>query len=154
MLKKIRSYLVLLVTLFGLVGCTNREINYENLAQHKDLVEETDYGNISMSFSLLNGDDIRTFHTRPGKKYNFEYTYLITEGSILLQFRDSEDNVLDEVLLSDEEYKLEKTKLESENDGSVNIYEFGSLTRIYSRDVEIKIVISGINAKGKLSVKW
>ncbi len=146
--------IVLVLVSTSLVGCSNKEINYESMAQHKDLFEETEYGSINMIFSLLNGDNIRTFHTKPGKKYEFNYAYLIEEGFIALQFRDSEDNVLDEISLSAEEYKSEKSKLESEHDGSVNINEFGSMTTIMSKDDEIKIVISGKDAKGKLHIKW
>ena len=146
--------IVLVLVSISLVGCSNKEINYESTAQHKDLFEETEYGSINMTFALLNGDDIRAFHTKPGEKYEFNYTYLITEGFIALQFRDSEDNVLEEISLSGEQYKSEKLKLESEHDGSVNIDEFGSMTTIISKDNEIKIVISGKDAKGKLHIKW
>ena len=153
---KARLLIVTVVVLISisLIGCSNKEIYYESMAQHNELIEETEYGSINMTFSLLNGDDIRTFNAKAGKKYVFNYSYLITGGLISLQFLDSEDNVLDEILLSSDEYESEKAKLENEHEGAVNIDEFVSMTSITSKDDKIKILISGKDAKGKLLVKW
>ena len=151
---KLYAAIVLILVSISFVGCSNKEIRYESMAQHDELFEETEYGSINMNFSLLNGDDIRTFQTKPGEEHEFNYTYLITEGIISLQFRDSEDNVLEEISLSAEEYRSGMLKLESEHDGEVNIHEFGSMTTITSKDHEVRIVISGKDAKGKLHIEW
>lgn len=154
MKKNFFILLVLLAAMVVLSGCAKKEIVYEGMAEHKDLIEETEYGNIRMSFSRLNGSDIRTFESKPDKVYAFKYTYLITEGFISLQFRDSMDNVLEEILLSSEDYETEKNKLPGGQEGRANIQEFGSQRSVKSTDKAIKIVINGNEAKGHFNITW
>ncbi|PKM66202.1 MAG: hypothetical protein CVU95_12790 [Firmicutes bacterium HGW-Firmicutes-2] len=151
---KCRYVAVMCLIVVSIVGCTKREIDYESIADHKNFVESTEYGNINMEFSLLNGNDIRSFDSKRGKEYQFDYEYLVTEGSILLQFRDSEDKIIDEVLLTEDEYLDAVYNLESEHEGEVNLYKFGSNITIDSKDEKIKIVISGDNAKGRINISW
>lgn len=144
-LRKIAiSFFVFIFILF--TGCSRNTLEIESIANHKDIVEDSEYGKIIMEFSELDGEDIRSFSAKQGKIYKFEYKYLITEGTIALQFRDSKDNVITEIILSEDEYK--------DSEGKVEMHEFGGNVEVKSSDQKIKIVIIGKEAKGKINITW
>jgi hypothetical protein len=135
-------------------GCSRNTLEFENIASHKDIVEESEYGKIKMEFSKLDGEDIRSFNTKQGKTYKFGYKYLITEGAIVLQFRDSKDNIITEIILSEDDYKDAKKETEKDDGGQVKIHEFGSNIKVKSSDQKIKIAIIGKEASGKIKITW
>ncbi|MBS7528771.1 hypothetical protein KHM83_19065 [Fusibacter paucivorans] len=151
---KIMKILMLLACMFFLSSCSKPNIEFESMAEHTSLEEETQYGNMALTFSNLNGEAIRSFKSRTGKAYTFSYNYLITEGALKLQFRDSQDNVLSELAFSEETYQTAIDSLQEENEGEVNIIEIGSNVTIESADEKIKIVLIGNNAKGKIQITW
>ncbi|MCT4542425.1 MAG: nucleotidyltransferase domain-containing protein [Vallitalea sp.] len=138
-LKKIISCFFICILIF--TACSRKSLEFESIANHVNVVEESEYGKIKMEFSKLDGEDIRSFSAKEGKTYAFEYAYLITEGTIELQFRDSQDNVITKITLSEDEYKEAKKELKKDND--VEVYEFGSTIQVKSNDKKIKIAIIG-----------
>lgn len=91
------------------VGCSSRNtLEFENISNHIDITEDSKYGKIMMEFSMLDGENIRTFSAKQGKIYKFDYKYLIKEGTIRLQFRDSKDDIITEIILSEDGYKNAK----------------------------------------------
>jgi hypothetical protein len=63
-------------------------------------------------------------------------------------------NVLSELAFSEETYQTAIDSLQEENEGEVNIIEFGSNVTVESADEKIKIVLIGNNAKGKIQITW
>ncbi len=154
MKKRIVLLYCIAIIFVVLTGCNKKTLQIESLTNHKETIEESEYGKISMEFSLLDGEDIRSFTAKKGEKYTFDYEYLIMEGTVTLQFRDSKDNIISQIILSDEEYKTEMKRSEKESDGEVNLHLFGSNISIISNDDKIKIAIIGKDAKGKLELSW
>lgn len=103
---------------------------------------------------MLDGENIRTFSAKQGKIYKFDYKYLIKEGTIRLQFRDSKDDIITEIILSEDGYKNAKKEIEKDAEEKVEIHEFGGNIKIKSRDQKIKIAIIGEKARGKISITW
>lgn len=151
---KLPKIIILLLTILMLTGCENKTLEISSIADHTGLVENSKYGEINMEFSNLDGEDIRSFSSKKGKKYEFNYNYLIKEGNLTIQFRDSEDNIIEEIDISEDEYIKALEQLESENDGPVQLYEFCKTTGIESSDNKIKIALIGDNAKGKIQLTW
>ncbi|MCT4544484.1 MAG: hypothetical protein N4A63_13135 [Vallitalea sp.] len=135
-------------------ACSKKSLEFESIANHVNVVEESEYGKIKMEFAKLDGEDIRSFSSKEGKIYAFKYSYLIAEGTIELQFRDSQDNVITKITLSEDEYKEAKKDLKKDSDGEVEVYEFGSTIHVKSSDKKIKIAIIGKDAKGNINITW
>ncbi|QUI24113.1 hypothetical protein HZI73_18235 [Vallitalea pronyensis] len=153
-MKLQKAIICLLVFMIVLTGCRKETLEFEAFANHMGLVEESEYGKIMMEFSKLDGEDIRSFSTQEGKKYEFQYNYLITEGAIEVQFRDSQGNVITSINLSEDEYKEEKESLQEESNGPVEIHEFCRVISVKSRDKRIKIALIGKEAKGNFNITW
>jgi|GEM_PF-2761895 len=144
----------LIVFIFS-VGCSSKAtLEFDSIADHKDVVEESEYGKISMEFLTLDGENIRSFSAKPDKVYEFDYDYLVTKGNIKLQFRDSDDHIINEIVLSEEEYISAKEEIEKETEGAVEVHEFGRSVKVKSRDHRLKIYIIGSEASGKLNIIW
>ncbi len=151
--KLFAIYIITMIFVMLITGCNKKTLQNEGLANHKEVTEDSEYGKISMKFLRLDGENIRSFSAKKGKGYKFDYDYLITDGTITLQFRDSKDNIISEAILSDQEYIEEMEKLLEESD-SVKIYFFGKTINVLSNDDKIKIAIIGDNASGELKLTW
>ncbi|QSX04680.1 hypothetical protein JYG23_08150 [Sedimentibacter sp. zth1] len=156
---KIMKYVLYILLISVLVtGCSviDKEIKIESIANHKEIKEDLEYGNIKMEFELLDGEDIRSFVVKKNKSYKFDIEYIITEGTLTLEFRDSKNNKLEEIVITEEEYKSELEKLKKENpeSGNTQIYTFGTTLNLKSSDNQMKIVLKGENAKGKINIEW
>lgn len=150
-MKKIM--IVLIVAMFLLTGCAEETLKYESMANHVDLVEESEYGSISLEFSELDGENIRSFESKKGQDYKFDYDYLITEGSLTIEFRDSKDNILEEFVLDESEYINALESLKEDNETAA-LHGIGSSISVKASDDKIKIVIVGEKAKGKFKIVW
>lgn len=156
-LRKIKYVLCILFISVLAVGCSifNKEIKVESMANHKNIKEDLKYGNFKIEFDLLDGVDIRSFEVRKNKIYNFKIEYGVTSGELILEFRDSKNNKLKEINLS-EEYNtgLKQLKEENKDAGDVHLGSIGTILDLKSDDNQIKIVLKGKNAKGKINIEW
>ncbi len=148
-----RIKVIIVVTLIAallLFGCKRKELIYEKIANHTNVVEDSSYGRIEMSFDILDGENVRSFETKPGITYNFDYDYNINEGDIKIIFTDSEKNTLAQTEWSSEiEKKLKKSEC-----STAILWGHGGNKKIESTDSEIRIVIFGKEASGSVKVEW
>ncbi len=149
-------YIFLICLLVTSCSSIDKEIKIESMANHKNIKEELEYRSIKMEFELLDGEDIRSFEVKKNKSYKFDIEYVITEGTLTLEFRDSKNNKIKEIVITDSEYKNEVELLKKKNPetSDIQIYAFGTNLRLKSSDNQIKIVLIGDNAKGKISINW
>jgi adenylate cyclase len=152
MMKKIIFIVILVGVIF--TGCAKKTIEYESIANHVDLVEESEYGSISLEFSELDGENIRSFKSKKRKEYKFDYEYLITEGSLTIEFRDSKDNIIETFVLDESEYVDALESLKKDPGETVTLHEIGSFISVKSSDSRIKIALIGEKAKGKIKIVW
>ncbi|WP_281817218.1 hypothetical protein [Vallitalea longa] len=152
-MKSTKIVIILMIVLM-LTGCGKKTLEITSIANHTELVENSKYGEISMEFAKLDGEDIRAFSSKKGEEYKFEFNYLIKEGNLNLQFRDSQDNIISDINLSEKEYMNELEQLQQECDGDVNIEEFCRNIVIESSDNKIKVALIGEKAKGKIDIIW
>ena len=145
--------IILIIAMILLTGCADKSLDYESMANHVDLVEESEYGNVSLEFSELDGENIRSFESKKGKEYKFDYDYLITEGSLTIQFRDNKDNILEEFVLDESEYINALESLKKDNETAA-LHGIGSSISVKANDGRIKIALIGEKAKGKFKIVW
>ena len=152
-MKKYRIIIFIMVMIL-ITACGQENLTYESVANHVDLVEESEYGSISLEFSELDGENIRSFESKKGKEYKFDYDYLITEGSLTIEFRDSKDNILEEFVLDESEYINALESLKKDHGETAALHGIGSSISVKASDDKIKIAIVGEKAKGKFKIAW
>ena len=137
---------VLIIILLILTACANKDLAYESNSTYNELIDKSDYDNLSVDFAGLTGEEIRTFKTSYNKEISFNYTYLVTEGSLNVQIRNGE-----------EEYTKAKRNIANESEveiEAIEIGEFGSSMNVHSDDGIWKIVLIGENSDGKIDILW
>ena len=152
-MKKYRIIMFIMVMIL-MTACGQENLTYESIANHVDLVEVSEYGNVSLEFSELDGENIRSFKSKKGKEYKFDYDYLITEGSLTIEFRDSKDNILEEFELDESEYIIALESLKKDHGETAALHEIGSFITVKASDDKIKIALIGEKAKGKIKIVW
>lgn len=134
-----------IILIVNLTSCSKEELQFEEMANHKNVVESSQYGKIDMSFDELDGKDIRTFKTKVDKEYEFEYKYKIDSGELLIEFTDSKGNIL---------AKLPDGNELKKEDSHIKIGEVGGVIKVTSADEKIKIIINGKKASGYININW
>ncbi len=154
-MKKNTVILICFISVLSMFGCMDKNIIVEKTAEHINLIETSEYGHISLEFESLTGEDIRSFEVKKDKIYDFEYKYLITKASLKIQFKNSKDELIEEIILDSDEYfnELKKLKEENQND-SIQLIEIGRPIRLSSNDGEIKVYFIGDETEGKISIEW
>jgi len=144
-LKLLLITISLILALAGLSACAKKspELEYEKIAIHEDMIENSEYGKIDMKFKKLDGEDIRSFKAEKGKIYKFKYE--AESGEIKIQFADSEGNILDRLPDGSE------TKQSNDN---IHIGEIGGYIDVESPDEQMKIIIVGKNVEGYVNITW
>ncbi len=148
---------VLMIILIILTGCANRDLSYESHSTYNELIDKSDYGNLSVDFTGLTGEEIRTFKTSHNKEISFNYTYLVTKGKLNVQIRNGEDKILFDFMTGEEEYNKAKKNIANEYETeieAIDIGEFGSSMNVQSDDGLWKIVLIGEKADGKIDISW
>lgn len=135
----------IIVALAGLSACTKKSLEYEKIAIHEDMIEDSAYGKIDMKFKNMNGADIRSFKAEKGEIYEFNYKYQAESGDIRIQFADSKGNILGHLPDGSE------TK---QNKDNIHIGEIGGIIEVESPDEQMKIIITGNNAEGYINITW
>lgn len=148
--KKLILAILVFVSMLAFFGCSHKELTYEKTAKHDNVVEDSSYGNINMTFKKLDGEDIRAFETKPGRNYEFEYSYSITDGDIKIMFTDSKGDILAQTKWSSEAEK----KLKAEKGESAKLNGSGGILEVESSDNKIRIVISGRSSSGEVKIEW
>ena len=139
--------MILLIMFFS--GC-RKTLEYESIANHINVAENSKYGLIDMKFDLLNGKDIRTFQTKAGITYEFNYNIDMQSGDIRVMFTDSNDNIIEDIGWFSEHKKA----FEEENKWQVNLNGIGGIKKVKSIDDKIKVVIEGKDAQGYVKISW
>ena len=148
-IRQIISCVLMLSFIMLFSGC-GKTLQYESIADHLNVVENSKYGLIDMKFDLLNGKNIRTFQTKVGITYNFGYDIDIQKGDIRVIFTDSNDNIIEDIGWISE-YKKE---IDPENNDHVNVYGTGGVKKVKSIDDKIKVIIEGKEAVGSINISW
>lgn len=150
--KFLKGIMVVLVfiTSFTFGGCSAEELQFEKIANHTNVVEDSAYGKIKMTFDILDGEDVRAFETKPGKTFSFIYDYDIDQGDIKIAFTDSNGEILGQTEWSSE---FENRIQESEGE-SAKLNGSGGVLSIKSTDNKLRIVIMGKVASGNLVIEW
>lgn len=134
-----------ILALAGLSACTDKSLEYEKIAIHEDMIEDSVYGKIDMKFKKLDGVDIRSFKASKGERYKFDYKYKAESGEIMIQFADSKGYIIG--------YLPDGSEMK-QNDDNIHIGEIGGIIEVESVDEQMKLIITGNNAKGYINITW